>query len=125
MPDVDLFILTGHDTFSAAEAFAYSLKHLGRAKIIGIKTQGGAHMVDRFAIDEEYWAMISIAAAVNPITGTNWEGVGVIPDISCSADNALKVAHVTALKGLINKEQDLERKSQLIEIVDSLGAKKH
>ena len=30
--------------------------------------------------------------ARNPITGTNWEGVGVTPDVAVSSDNALKAA---------------------------------
>jgi C-terminal processing protease CtpA/Prc len=30
--------------------------------------------------------------AVNPITGTNWEGVGVAPDIAVPADQALERA---------------------------------
>jgi len=30
--------------------------------------------------------------ARNPITGTNWEGVGVIPDVAVPAENALKAA---------------------------------
>jgi hypothetical protein len=32
------------------------------------------------------------------VTGTNWEGVGVEPDVKVPADNALKVAHVIALE---------------------------
>ena len=30
--------------------------------------------------------------ARNPITGTNWEGVGVSPDVVASRDSALNVA---------------------------------
>jgi len=29
---------------------------------------------------------------ISPITGTNWEGTGVIPDIAAAPDNALAVA---------------------------------
>ncbi len=36
--------------------------------------------------------------AINPVTKTNWEGVGIIPDVKCSAADALKTAHAQALK---------------------------
>lgn len=37
-------------------------------------------------------AEIPTGAAVNPITGTNWEGVGVTPHVQASADEAFEVA---------------------------------
>jgi len=39
--DIPLYILVSHATLSAAEGFAYALKHLDRAKIIGETTRGG------------------------------------------------------------------------------------
>ena len=52
--DVPLFILTGPNTFSAAEAFAYDLKTRKRATIVGEPTKGGAHSVDLFGIDDRF-----------------------------------------------------------------------
>jgi hypothetical protein len=36
--------------------------------------------------------------AINPISKTNWEGTGVKPDVDVSADQALLVARLMALK---------------------------
>ena len=46
--DKKLYILTSGETFSAAESFAYNMKHAGRATIVGEKTTGGAHAVQFF-----------------------------------------------------------------------------
>ena len=58
-------------------------------------------------------AFISNGRAINPITRTNWEGVGVEPDVKTSANDALKTAHVAALTKLIHKETDAERRQAL------------
>ena len=41
LPKTSLYILTSRNTFSAAEAFAYNLKHLDRAIIVGSKSTFG------------------------------------------------------------------------------------
>ena len=51
--------------------------------------------------------------AVNPVTGTNWEGVGIIPDVAVSADQALETAHLMALRGVRDGEIDPRRKFDL------------
>jgi retinol-binding protein 3 len=43
-----VYILTGPETFSAAEAFAYDLQLYKRATIIGDTTRGGAHLTKGF-----------------------------------------------------------------------------
>src|SRR5690606_27051516 len=45
LTEIPLYILTSYKTFSAAEAFVYTLQKTGRAKIIGENTRGGAHTV--------------------------------------------------------------------------------
>ncbi|TLY29370.1 MAG: S41 family peptidase [Ignavibacteria bacterium] len=82
MPDVPLFILTSSRTFSAAEEFAYDLQSMKRGTIVGEATGGGAHHNEFMAIDSNFVMSVSIGQAVNPITHTNWEGVGVKPDIA-------------------------------------------
>ncbi|MFP2924495.1 S41 family peptidase [Pyxidicoccus sp. 3LG] len=101
MTDVPLYLLTSQRTFSAAEEFAYNLKHLGRATLVGETTAGGAHPVEfRFLDDVQLLALIPFGRAVNPITGTNWEGTGVAPHLQVPADQALEAAHQAALKKL-------------------------
>ena len=92
LTDVPLFLLIGKNTFSAAEIFAYDLQARKRAVLIGEPTKGGAHSIDLFKIDECFEINISTSRAVNPVTGTNWEGTGVIPDVAVAPDRALDTA---------------------------------
>lgn len=92
LPDVPVFVLTSAKTFSAAEEFAYNLQALKRATIVGETTRGGAHPGGLFSVDERFEMVIPTGRAINPVTGTNWEGVGVIPDVPTSAETALDIA---------------------------------
>jgi len=90
--DVPLFLLIGKNTFSAAEIFAYDLQAMKRAVLIGEPTKGGAHSIDLFKIDDQFEINISTSRAVNPVTGANWEGTGVIPDVPVAPEKALATA---------------------------------
>jgi hypothetical protein len=87
-----IYVLTSARTFSGAEEFTYNLKNLKRATIIGETTGGGAHPVAGHRIDEHFIIGVPYARAINPITHTNWEGVGVKPDIVVPANDALATA---------------------------------
>ena len=87
-----VYVLTSQRTFSGAEEFAYNLKSLKRATIIGETTGGGAHPVSGHRIDEHFMMGVPDARAINPITHTNWEGVGVEPDVKVPASQALAAA---------------------------------
>ena len=50
--------------------------------------------------------------AVNPISGTNWEGSGVEPDIAVPAAEALEVAHAKALAVIAEKATDPRIKAE-------------
>ena len=92
LPNTKVFVLTSKTTFSAAEEFTYNLKNLKRATIIGEVTGGGAHPGDFHIINDDLAMFVPSGRAINPITKTNWEGVGVQPDIEVAADEALDVA---------------------------------
>jgi C-terminal processing protease CtpA/Prc len=92
MPDVPLYILTNKNVFSACEAFAYSLQALKRATVIGEPTKGGAHLTREVMLNDRFILTIPFVRAINPITGTNWEGSGVKPDIPVKSSKALDVA---------------------------------
>ena len=103
MPDVPVVVLTSGYTFSAAEEFSYNLQCLDRATIVGETTGGGAHPVDGFIISDQFVARIPVGRAINPITKTNWEGVGVVPDITVAAPEALDVAIGQVLQTLADQ----------------------
>ncbi len=96
LSDVPLFLLTSDRTFSAAEIFAYDMQVRGRATLVGSATGGGAHSVDLFQLDDVFEIYIPTARAINPVTNSNWEGSGVIPDVVVSAELALDTALVLA-----------------------------
>jgi C-terminal processing protease CtpA/Prc len=99
--DKPVYVLTSSKTFSAAEEFAYNLKSRERATIIGELTRGGAHPGGLVRLHDHVEVFIPNARSVNPITGTNWEGAGVEPDVSVPADKAQAVAYVAALRQVI------------------------
>lgn len=118
--DVPVYVLISGETFSAAEEFAYNLKHLKRATIIGEPSRGGANPWQFFELGMGFRAAIPIAKAVNPVTGGNWEGVGVEPDISATHEDALRMAHRAALETLRQRSQESRRREELQDILKML-----
>jgi hypothetical protein len=92
LPQTPVYILTSARTFSAAEAFAYSMQQRKRATIVGERTAGGANPNRYFPLGSGLAVSISIGKTVNPVTKSNWEGVGVEPDIAVPAGSALDAA---------------------------------
>ena len=96
--DKQVYVLTGPQTASAAEEFAYTLQQLKRATIVGEQTMGAANPIEHYQITPHVAAYIPMGRAINAITGTNWEGTGVIPDREVPQETALKVAHLDAVQ---------------------------
>ncbi len=90
--EVAVTVLTSARTFSGGEELAYDLQALGRARVVGEVTGGGAHPRRAFDLSDTLQVHVPVARSVNAVTGTNWEGVGVQPDVPCPADKALDVA---------------------------------
>ncbi len=99
LPDLPIYVLVNENTGSAAEAFSYWLKNLERAKIIGTNTAGAGNMVSSRRIDNMFTLYVSTGEEVNPITKSNFEGVGVEPNVIISNDqDAFNVALNLALE---------------------------
>jgi C-terminal processing protease CtpA/Prc len=98
--DKPVFVLTSSKTFSGAEEFAYDLQTRKRATIVGETTGGGANPGRPFPLPYGLTLFVPTGRAINPITKTNWEGVGVKPDVAVEADQALEVAHRLAEEAL-------------------------
>lgn len=90
--DRPVYVLTSATTFSGGEALAYDLQALGRATVVGEATRGGAHPSEVVSLTAQIELRLPVARAVNPITGGNWESVGVQPDVPTQASDALEVA---------------------------------
>jgi hypothetical protein len=87
-----LYVLVSRKTFSAAESFAYALQALGRATVIGEPTGGGAHPFEYQTVHPHFVLWNVTGRSINPITGSNWQGVGVQPDVRVRARRALQEA---------------------------------
>jgi hypothetical protein len=87
-----VYILTSVRTLSAGESFAYHLQALKRATLVGETTAGAANAAGMAPLGPGLAMMLSSARTENAITRTNWEGVGVKPDVVTASDDALKVA---------------------------------
>ncbi|HEY3732782.1 MAG TPA: S41 family peptidase [Streptosporangiaceae bacterium] len=84
--DRPVYVLTSERTFSGAEELCYNLQAQGRAELIGETTGGGAHPTRMLPLGPAMVIAMPYARSVNPVTGTNWEGTGVVPSarLPCS-----------------------------------------
>ena len=115
-----VYLLTGGDTFSGCEDFAYALKYSRRATLVGETTGGGAHAGSPQRIGAHFLMFVPSGRPINPVTQTNWEGVGVTPDIVTSEKNALDTAQIAVLKDMIAVEADADWKRRLGSQLDTL-----
>lgn len=87
-----LAVVTSATTFSGGESLAYTLQQHGRAIVVGERTAGGAHPRTGFPIHPHLHLSVPVARPVNPVTGTNWEAVGVTPDLQTPAPQSIETA---------------------------------
>ncbi len=101
-----IYLLTSGDTFSGGEDFAYALKNSGRATLVGETTGGGANAGSPRRLGAHFMMFVPTGRPISPVTHSNWEGVGVTPDLAVAADDALEVAHLAVVKELLATETD-------------------
>jgi retinol-binding protein 3 len=104
--DKPVFVLTSAFTFSGGEECAYNFQTQKRGVIVGETTGGGAHPGGNIPIADHYMVFIPNGRAINPVTKTNWEGVGVKPDVAMDADKALDTARDLAIKALLDSKDE-------------------
>jgi hypothetical protein len=98
------FVLTSKRTFSGAEEFAFDLKNQKRATIVGETTGGGAHPVSGHAVADYFTVGVPFAKSLDPVTKTNWERIGVEPDVKVPAPDALATAEKLAIEKIQAKK---------------------
>jgi C-terminal processing protease CtpA/Prc len=101
-----VFVLTSATTFSGGEALSYDLQQQGRARVVGERTGGGAHLREGFRLHPQLQATIPVARTINPVSGTNWEGAGVAPDVEVAAGGAFGAAYRLALDHVLSLDGD-------------------
>ncbi|HXC56819.1 MAG TPA: S41 family peptidase [Rhizomicrobium sp.] len=98
---IPLYVLISGNTGSAAEEFATHTRYFKLGTLVGSTTAGAANNNDVFPIAPYFLQSISYGRPVHPVSGTNWERVGVAPDIVAPRPLALATAEVAALTGLM------------------------
>ncbi len=104
MPNIPIYILVSSETFSTGEMFAYGLQKIGRAKIVGETSAGAAHGTDTIDIGHGIIMVLPVNRLSHVKTQTNWQGTGVIPDVSVKADDALAKAKEIIQEAKSNKK---------------------
>jgi|SRR5215813_6840240 len=115
-----ILALTSKETFSAAELFAYVLKHLKGAVTVGATTGGGAHGARLRRLNDHFGMLVPEGQTILPFTKTTWEGTGVEADVAVPASDALRAAHLKAIRSLIEQTPDQTRKTALQDILKKL-----
>lgn len=109
-PGAQVYVLTSNRTFSAGEEFTYNLKNLKRATIVGETTGGGANPGKMYDVNDSFRIFIPHGRAISPVTGTNWEGTGVSPDVALPEEEALLAAQLMALEKLFQETESPEKR---------------
>jgi hypothetical protein len=95
-----LWVLTSSETFSGAEELAYDVQNLKRGTLVGETTGGAANHNLFVVVGQRFVLSIPCGTVKSPVTGTNWEGVGVKPDLAAPRAQALDVALAAARRAL-------------------------
>jgi Peptidase family S41 len=104
LADKPVYVLTSATTWSGAEQFSYDLKMLKRATLVGETTRGGAHAGVFHRLDDHFGMGIPEEKAINPFGKSDWEGVGVEPDVKVKSADALETA-VKLAEAKLEKKQ--------------------
>ncbi|GHA78711.1 S41 family peptidase [Cognatilysobacter bugurensis] len=119
-----VYVLTSARTFSGGEECAYDFQTQKRGVIVGESTGGGSNPGDMYALGSDFAAFIPDGRAINPVTKTNWEHVGVKPDIAVPAADARRTAHLAILRDLIKASSSDEAKAELQQVLAKVEAGK-
>jgi hypothetical protein len=124
--DVPLYVLTSGFTASAGEDFAFVLKNLGRATVIGQPTAGAGHNNAFLDAGHGFNVSVSFTRVADPKTGAEWERIGVQPNVVVSQDDALATAQLLAVRKIAaGVTGDAPRKEVLTALGESLDAQMH
>jgi hypothetical protein len=111
--DKPVYVLTSARTFSAGEDFAYGMQVQKRGTVIGEATGGGSNPIGWYSLGNDIAVAIPNSRMINFVTKTNWEHVGVKPDIAVPAAQALQTAHATILRNLVLSAKDDNERTEL------------
>lgn len=106
-----VYVLTSAITFSGGEELCNNLRELERATLVGETTRGGANPGGRRRVDAHLMSSVPSGRAINPISKSNWEGIGVLPHIEVPAEQAFDTAYRLALEHVVGLGSDGARRT--------------
>jgi hypothetical protein len=115
-----VFALTAGSTFSAGEGLAFLLQERGRAEVVGERTAGAANPGRPYPLNERLEVTVPNGRVRSAVSGRNWEGTGVEPDLPVAAADALRVAHARALQGLLKDASNGAWRDSLLQALATL-----
>lgn len=96
-----LYVLIDGGVGSAGEDFAYSVQQFGLGRLVGQTTAGGANNNRFLPVAPGFMLSVSFGRPVHAVSGGNWEGTGVPPDVETLGPQALDAAEAMALDALL------------------------
>jgi len=111
--DKPVYVLTSARTFSGGEDCAYGFQAQKRGTLVGEITGGGSNPIGWYSLGHDMIVSIPTSRTTNAVTKTNWEHVGVKPDIAVPAAQALQTAHAAILRNLVASAKDDTERTQL------------
>jgi hypothetical protein len=111
--DKPVYVLTSARTGSAAEDCAYDFQVLKRGTLVGETTIGASNPVSWYSLGHDIAVSIPTARTTNFVTKTNWEHVGVKPDVAVPAAQALQAAHAAILRNLVSSAKEGDERKEL------------
>jgi C-terminal processing protease CtpA/Prc len=110
-------VLTSARTFSAGEGLAFLLQERRRAEVVGETTAGAANPGKPYPVNDRFSVTVPNGRVRSAIGGGNWEGTGVSPDVTTTAEEALQVAYARVLRRLIAHEPPGSRRDALQQLL--------
>ena len=111
--DRPIYVLTSAHTASAAEWLAYNLQAVHRARIVGETTAGASHPIRFVRINDAFDISMPSGKVRSRFTNTDFEQVGVQPDVKTTSDLALKAAYLESLTTLLARTTDPRARTEL------------
>lgn len=88
--DIPIAVLIDGESGSASEAVAFSLREEGRATIFGTRSAGAAHHIkDTVKLNGGFIIFVPEVRGVGRLSGEDWEGTGVVPDVYAHGEAAV------------------------------------
>jgi len=111
--DKPVYVLISARTGSAAEDCAYDFQVLKRGTLVGETTVGASNPISWYSLGHDIAVSIPTSRMINFVTKTNWEHVGVKPDVAVPAAQALQAAHVAILRNLVSSAKEGDGRKEL------------